>query len=96
MHGFSLNQLYRRAADFDHDYPSLIVVKDVEQHVNHHLIVSKSFISFFFVQIFGAFVPHQLIVSESFYGNGESFLFTFYPDFRVRSLYSLVTLFSDS
>jgi len=65
MHGFSLNQLYRRAADFDHDYPSLIVVKDVEQH------------------IFGAFVPHQLIVSESFYGNGESFLFTFYPEFRA-------------
>jgi len=63
--GFSLNQLYRRSFELDHDLPSLLIIKDVKQN------------------IFGAFVSHQLIMSEGFYGTGESFLFTFYPDFQV-------------
>jgi len=33
--------------------------------------------------MFGAFVSNQLVIRESFYGNGESFLFTYYPEFRV-------------
>ncbi|CAF0941689.1 unnamed protein product [Adineta ricciae] len=33
--------------------------------------------------IFGAFVPHQLIVKDGVYGTGESFLFTLFPEFRV-------------
>ncbi|CAF0847248.1 unnamed protein product [Rotaria sordida] len=64
-HGYSLNQLYRRSLEVDHDTPSLIIIKDVEQN------------------IFGAFTSHQLIVSEGFYGTGESFLFTLHPEFRV-------------
>jgi hypothetical protein len=32
--GFSLNQLYRRSMEVDHDTPSLLIVKDVEQNVN--------------------------------------------------------------
>jgi hypothetical protein len=32
--GFSLNQLYRRSSDVDHDTPTLLIVKDVEQNVN--------------------------------------------------------------
>jgi len=64
-HGFSLNQLYRRSLEQDHDSPSLLIVKDVEQN------------------IFGAYISQQLMISEGFYGNGESFLFTFHPEFRV-------------
>ena len=32
-HGFSLNQLYRRSFEIDHDLPSLIIIKDVKQNV---------------------------------------------------------------
>lgn len=31
--GFSLNQLYRRSMEQDHDSPSLLIVKDIEQNV---------------------------------------------------------------
>jgi hypothetical protein len=31
--GFSLNNLYRQALEVDHDLPSLLIIKDVEQHV---------------------------------------------------------------
>ncbi|CAF4708086.1 unnamed protein product [Rotaria sp. Silwood1] len=64
-HGFSLNQLYRRSLEIDHDSPALLIIKDIEQN------------------IFGAFTSHQLMVSEGFYGTGESFLFTLHPEFRV-------------
>ncbi len=33
-HGFSLNQLFRRSVEFDHDSPSLLIIKDVEQNVS--------------------------------------------------------------
>ncbi|CAF0812673.1 unnamed protein product [Didymodactylos carnosus] len=33
--------------------------------------------------IFGAFLSSRLMISDGFYGTGESFLFTFYPTFRV-------------
>ncbi|UJR14093.1 hypothetical protein I4U23_001089 [Adineta vaga] len=32
---------------------------------------------------FGAYISQQLMVSEGFYGTGESFLFTFHPKFQV-------------
>jgi len=63
--GFSLNQLYRRSMDVDHDTPSLLLVKDIEQN------------------IFGAYISQQLLISEGFYGTGESFLFTVHPEFQV-------------
>ncbi len=31
--GFSLNQLYRRSLEIDHDSPSLLIVKDLDQNV---------------------------------------------------------------
>lgn len=34
--------------------------------------------------VFGAQVSCALKVSDYFYGTGESFLFTFYPQFKVR------------
>ncbi|CAF1378998.1 unnamed protein product [Adineta steineri] len=33
--------------------------------------------------MFGAYISQQLMISEGFYGTGESFLFTFYPKFQV-------------
>ncbi|CAF1235462.1 unnamed protein product [Adineta ricciae] len=32
---------------------------------------------------FGAYISQQLMISEGFYGTGESFLFTFHPKFQV-------------
>ena len=32
-------------------------------------------------QIFGALLSNSLQLSDHFYGTGETFLFTFYPDF---------------
>lgn len=34
-------------------------------------------------QIFGAMTSTNILQSDHFYGTGESFLFTFYPDFKV-------------
>lgn len=33
--------------------------------------------------VFGALTSHPLRTSDLFYGTGESFLFTFYPDFET-------------
>jgi len=35
------------------------------------------------LQVFGAMLPCALRVSEKFYGNGESYLFSFYDGFKV-------------
>ena len=40
-HGFSLNQLYRRSVEFDHDLPSLLIVKDLEQNVKNRKIFGE-------------------------------------------------------
>lgn len=37
------------------------------------------------VQIFGAMLPCELRLSDTFYGSGELFLFTFFPTFKVQS-----------
>jgi len=39
-------------------------------------------------QIFGAMLPCELRISETFYGSGELFLFTFFPTFKVRTLHA--------
>ena len=36
-------------------------------------------------QVFGALINCPLRVSDHFYGTGESFLFTFYEEFKVNS-----------
>jgi len=33
--------------------------------------------------LFGAYISQQLMISEGFYGTGESFLFTIHPHFQV-------------
>jgi len=42
----------------------------------------------YYSQIFGAMLPCELRISETFYGSGELFLFTFFPTFRVRTLHA--------
>ena len=36
------------------------------------------------MQVFGAMLSEALKVSDHFYGTGESFLFTFFPEFKAR------------
>jgi hypothetical protein len=40
-HGFSLNQLYRRSMGVDHDTPSLLLVKDIEQNVTNFYFLNQ-------------------------------------------------------
>lgn len=63
--GFSLANLYRRAADTDS--PVLLVIQDTEHAV------------------FGALISSPPRQSEAFMGTGESWLFTFFPSFKVYS-----------
>jgi len=42
----------------------------------------------YYSQIFGAMLPCELRISETFYGSGELFLFTFFPTFKVRTLHA--------
>ena len=61
--GFSLANLYRRAADTES--PVLLVIQDTEHAV------------------FGALISCPPRQSEAFMGTGESWLFTFFPSFKV-------------
>ena len=63
--GFSLANLYRRAAATDS--PVLLVIQDTEHAV------------------FGALISCPPRQSEAFMGTGESWLFTFFPSFKVSS-----------
>ncbi len=38
---------------------------------------------FLYLQIFGALINCALKVSDHFYGTGESFVYTFHPEFKV-------------
>lgn len=40
-------------------------------------------ISVFFSQIFGAYATHPFKFSDHYYGTGETFLYTFSPNFKV-------------
>ena len=64
--GFSLHNLYRRAAEADG--AALLVVQDTEH------------------ALFGALLSCPPRQSESFMGTGESWLFTFFPSFKVTTL----------
>ncbi|XP_041096455.1 nuclear receptor coactivator 7 isoform X2 [Polyodon spathula] len=52
--------------------------RNLSQRESPALLVIKDFHS----QVFGCFVSHPLRFSDSFYGTGETFLFTFYPEFK--------------
>ncbi|XP_034764546.2 nuclear receptor coactivator 7-like isoform X1 [Acipenser ruthenus] len=52
--------------------------RKLSQRESPALLVIKDFHN----QIFGCFVSHPLRLSDSFYGTGETFLFTFYPEFK--------------
>jgi len=72
--GFSLKTLYR-----DRRWPNgrdMIFFSSVAELAPVDLL-----------QIFGAMLPCELRLSETFYGSGELFLFTFFPAFKVQSLY---------
>lgn len=41
---------------------------------------------FFNPQVFGALASEPFKVSDGFYGTGETFVFTFCPEFEVRTV----------
>lgn len=63
------------------DTPVLFIIEDTFGAVNIDAsIVIKTFI-IIFLQKFGSLLSTTLQPSDHFYGTGETFLFTFYPDF---------------
>lgn len=42
----------------------------------------------FYPQVFGALASEPFKVSDGFYGTGETFVFTFCPEFEVRKVIS--------
>lgn len=42
-------------------------------------------LAYFCLQVFGALASEPFKVSDGFYGTGETFMFTFSPDFEVSS-----------
>lgn len=94
VHGSSLKTLYRKMAGLDS--PVLLIIKDMHKKVGVFLVT----LSLYFnkgmsptpywpppswpFQVFGAFSSDPFRVSKSCYGTGETFLFSFNPDFKVR------------
>lgn len=97
VHGSSLKTLYRKMAGLDS--PVLLVIKDMHKKVPVFLLSLRlSFFPLLMnkcnrpltdlrplnFQVFGAFSSDPFRVSKSCYGTGETFLFSFNPDFKVK------------
>ena len=54
---------------------------------NWSVFITYYFYFSFLFQLFGAMTSCALKVSDHFYGTGESFLFTFNPEFKVSKCY---------
>lgn len=50
------------------------------------MIVVSLNMPFFNPQVFGALASEPFKVSDGFYGTGETFVFTFCPEFEVRTV----------
>lgn len=106
VHGSSLKTLYRKMAGLDS--PVLLVIKDMHKKVPvfllslrlsffpvlinkcHQPLTDLRSLNF---QVFGAFSSDPFRVSKSCYGTGETFLFSFNPDFKVKLECIFVTIF---
>lgn len=69
----------------DFDSPNLLIIEDTKGAVSFEfksLSLCIKFDSSNFFQKFGALLSHSLKISDHFYGTGETFLFTFYPNFE--------------
>ena len=56
-----------------------------------HVLCTVYCVLCLYCQVFGAMLPCALRVSETFYGNGEAYLFSFYDGFKVRYVMSYYT-----
>lgn len=106
VHGSSLKTLYRKMAGLDS--PVLLVIKDMHKKVPVFLLSLRlSFFPLLInkchrpltdlwslnFQVFGAFSSDPFRVSKSCYGTGETFLFSFNPDFKVKLKLIFVTIY---
>lgn len=88
-HGMSIKTLYR--AMQGQDTPVLMVIKDSDGQVSSRPSTSsgtterkgESLGVSVCLQVFGALASEPFKVSDGFYGTGETFLFTFNPEFEV-------------
>jgi hypothetical protein len=68
-----------------YETPILLIIEDTFGTVSQTFFTLNFlfFVNYFiFVKIFGALISCALRMSENFYGTGETFLFTFYPEFQ--------------
>lgn len=106
VHGSSLKTLYRKMAGLDS--PVLLVIKDLHKKVPIFLfslslfsppyLTNKchrpvTYLQSLNFQVFGAFSSDPFRVSKSCYGTGETFLFSFNPDFKVSLKLIFATIY---
>uniref|UniRef100_A0AAQ4PBQ8 Oxidation resistance protein 1 n=1 Tax=Gasterosteus aculeatus aculeatus TaxID=481459 RepID=A0AAQ4PBQ8_GASAC len=92
-HGMSIKSLYR--AMQGQDTPVLMVIKDSDgpgrpQRLSSawtlrltHFVITPLPDLCFCLQVFGALASEPFKISDGFYGTGETFLFSFNPEFQV-------------